>query len=87
MMGAILWSTHRSDITQQIGSRQGVQSCLLASEIPKDRANVALPGVRKQQLGVYSRSCPATHLWPPREHSMNFAPRPSIQVDTQVVSP
>ena len=47
VLGAILWSTHRSDITQQIGSMQGVRSCLLASEIPKVGANVALSGVGK----------------------------------------
>ena len=47
VLGAILWSTHRSDITQQIGSMQGVRSCLLASEIPKVGANVTLSGVRK----------------------------------------
>ena len=47
VLGAILWSTHRSDITQQIGSMQGVRSCLLASEIPKVGANVALSEVGK----------------------------------------
>ena len=47
VLGAILWSTHRSDITQQIGLMQGVRSCLLASEIPKVGANVALSGVGK----------------------------------------
>ena len=49
VLGAILWSPNRGDISLQMGLHQGVVICLLASEIQKSGGKLPISEMRKEQ--------------------------------------
>ena len=57
MLGAILWSPSQGVSPLQIGPHWEFGSHLLASEIQKCGAKLALSEVRKQQLDGFSSIC------------------------------